>query len=657
MKKRWIILLLVSAMALGCVGKTIEVENAIPTEKIADSTLYVKKVENLPDGFIMGMDASSVIAEEQSGVKYFNFAGEEQDVFKTLAESGVTHIRVRVWNHPYDANGNGYGGGNNDVEKAIAIGERATKYGMQLIVDFHYSDFWADPGKQMVPLAWKDMDISEKADALYKFTKDSLKQMKKAGVAVGMVQLGNETNTSMCGETYWERIIKLMASGSKAVRETYPNALVAVHFANPERAGAYDGCAEKLEAFGLDYDVFASSYYPYWHGTLENLANVLNGIAERYGKKVMVMETSYAYTGADSDFSGNTISDETGNIVKDYPFTVQGQANSVRSLIDTVAHVKNGIGVCYWEGTWITVGTNSWEENHEKWETCGSGWASSYGGSYDPDDAGKYYGGCAVDNQAMFDPQGKPLESLKVFNLVRYGNEIEPKPDAIADTVLAFDLKGTIELPETVDAVMTSNELKPVPVEWNVTEADLDAMYRGGVHTYEITGTAAGLPARAIVSMVKFNYLKNAGFEDGVLEPWQTEDRGGADQLYVEDKVTDSQNGTYHMHFWSAKQGSVDFSLTQQVTDLPEGVYRFTISVMGGDGGETEIFCFALVDGVEAGRTPMKITSYGNWDTQSVSGIEVKAGQTVTVGISVRCEGAGNGAWGKIDDGMLNAED
>ena len=657
MKKRWIILLLVSAMALGCVGKTIEVENVIPTEKIADSTLYVKKVENLPDGFIMGMDASSVIAEEQSGVKYYNFAGEEQDVFKTLAESGVTHIRVRVWNHPYDANGNGYGGGNNDVEKAIAIGERATKYGMQLIVDFHYSDFWADPGKQMVPLAWKDMDISEKADALYKFTKDSLKQMKKAGVAVGMVQLGNETNTSMCGETYWERIIKLMASGSKAVRETYPNALVAVHFANPERAGAYDGCAEKLEAFGLDYDVFASSYYPYWHGTLENLANVLNGIAERYGKKVMVMETSYAYTGADSDFSGNTISDETGNIVKDYPFTVQGQANSVRSVIDTVAHVKNGIGVCYWEGTWITVGTNSWEENHEKWETCGSGWASSYGGSYDPDDAGKYYGGCAVDNQAMFDSQGKPLESLKVFNLVRYGNEIEPKPDAIADTVLAFDLKGTIELPETVDAVMTSNELKPVPVEWNVTEADLDAMYRGGVHTYEITGTAEGLSARAIVSMVKFNYLKNAGFEDGVLEPWQTEDRGGADQLYVEDKVTDSQNGTYHMHFWSAKQGSVDFSLTQQVTDLPEGVYRFTISVMGGDGGETEIFCFALVDGVEAGRTPMKITSYGNWDTQSVSGIEVKAGQTVTVGISVRCEGAGNGAWGKIDDGMLNAED
>ncbi len=656
MKKRWIAMLLVTALLTACAGTKIDVENVIPTEKIEGSSLYVKKVEDLPDGFIMGMDASSVIAEEQSGVKYYNFAGEEQDVFKTLAENGITHIRVRVWNHPYDANGNGYGGGNNDFEKAIEIGKRATKYGMQLIVDFHYSDFWADPGKQMVPLAWKDMSISEKSDALYAFTRDSLNAMKQEGIAVGMVQLGNETNTELCGESHFENIAKLMNAGGKAVREVYPNALIAVHLANPERSGAYDGFAQRLEAFDVDYDVLASSYYPYWHGTLENLSNVLNGIAEKYGKKVMVMETSYAYTGVDTDFSGNTISDETSTIVKDYPFTVQGQANNVRNVIDTVAHVKNGIGVVYWEGTWITVGTSSWEENHEKWEKYGSGWASSYASVYDPDDAGRYYGGSAVDNQAMFDPEGKPLESLRVWNLVRYGNEIDPVADAIADTVLAFDLKGTITLPETVNAVLSSNEQKAVPVEWNVTEADIEAMYQGGVKTYEITGTADGLPARAIVSMINFNYLQNFGFEDGTLDPWQTEDRGGADQLYVEEKVTDSLNGVFHAHFWSAKQDSVDFSLFQEVKDLPAGKYSFTISIMGGDAGDAQIFCYALVDGVEVGRTPMKITSYGEWDTETVHGIEVQAGQTVTVGISVKCAGAGSGAWGKIDDGLLNSE-
>ncbi len=660
MKKRWGIMLLATVMLLGCTGgpkpDVIQVENAIPTQKIEGSTLYVKRVENLPDDFILGMDASSVIAEEQSGVKYYNFAGEEQDVFKTLAENGVTHIRVRVWNHPYDQDGHGYGGGNNDVEKAVEIGKRATKYGMKLIVDFHYSDFWADPGKQMVPLAWKDMNVGEKTEALYAFTRDSLNQMKMAGVAVGMVQLGNETNGALCGERNFEGIAKLMQAGGKAVREVFPDALVAVHFANPERSDAYDGYASRLDVFGVDYDVFASSYYPYWHGTLENLANVLNDVAEKYGKKVMVMETSYAYTGTDTDFSGNTISDESANIVKDYPFTVQGQANSVRSVIDTVAHVKNGIGVVYWEGTWITVGTNSWEENHEKWEKYGSGWASSYGGSYDPDDAGKYYGGSAVDNQAMFDPSGKPLESLRVFNLVRYGNEVGLRADAIRDTVLAFDLKGKIELPETVDAILTSGETRTVPVAWNVSDAEIEKMYAGGVKTYEIMGLAEGLPAHAYISMVNFNYLKNFGFEDGATEPWQVEDRGGANQLYVEDKITDSLNGTYHFHFWSAAKNSVDFSLFQEVKDLPAGMYRFTISIMGGDAGDTEIYCYALVDGVEAGRTPMKITSYGNWDTQTVSGIEVKKGQTVTVGISVKCGGAGNGAWGKIDDALLNAE-
>ena len=675
MKKKWIAALLTTVLLLGCTGTEpkqeavpptnaaedgtgteIGMENVIPTEKIEGSSLFVKKVEDLPDDFIMGMDASSVISEEQSGVRYYNFAGEEQDVFKTLAENGVTHIRVRVWNHPYDANGNGYGGGNCDVPKAIEIGRRASKYGMKLIVDFHYSDFWADPGKQMVPLAWKDMDVRTKADALYAFTLDALTQMKDAGVAVGMVQLGNETNSALCGERHFENIAKLMQAGGKAVREVYPDALIAVHLANPERTDAYDGYAMKLDAFKVEYDVLASSYYPYWHGTLENLANVLNGIAEKYGKKVMVMETSYAYTGVDTDFSGNTISDESANIVKDYPFTVQAQANHVRNVIDTVAHVKNGIGVVYWEGTWITVGTSSWEENHEKWEKYGSGWASSYGGSYDPDDAGKYYGGSAVDNQAMFDPEGKPLESLRVWNLARYGNEVEPKVDALRDTALSFDLKGQIELPETVDAILTNNERRAVPVSWNVTDKDIEQMYAGGVRTYEITGEAEGLPARLTVSMINFNFLRNFGFEDGVIEPWEIEDRGGADQLYVEDKITDSKNGTYHMHFWSAAKESVDFSLFQEVKDLAAGTYQFTISIMGGDAGDTEIYCYALVDGVEVGRTPMKITSYGNWDTQTVRDIAVQEGQTVTVGIFVKCSGAGSGAWGKIDDALLNSQ-
>ena len=402
----------------------------------AASTLYVKKVENLPEDFIFGMDVSSVLAEEASGVKYYGFDGNETDLFTLLAACGINTIRVRVWVNPYDDQGRGFGGGNCDTATAVTIGKRAAAAGQKLIVDFHYSDFWADPGKQMVPRAWKDMEIEEKTEAVYRHTKDCLSQLKDAGVDVCMVQTGNETNGALCGEKTWMNIAFLMDAGARATREVYPDALVALHFANPENADSYRTYAKKIDYYEknglIHYDVFATSYYPYWHGTLDNLSRILTEIAETYGKKVMVMETSYAWTEEDTDFSGNTVGSGS-RIVRDYPFTVQGQANSVRNITDTVVNrTPSGIGVVYWEGAWISVGTESREKNQALWEEFGSGWASSYAAVYDPKDAGKYYGGSAVDNQAFFDAQGRPLESLKVFRLMREGNETD---DAMLNTL------------------------------------------------------------------------------------------------------------------------------------------------------------------------------------------------------------------------------
>ena len=640
------------APAETAVPESIAVTDLIPTEKIEGNPLWVKKVEDLPEDFILGVDASSVIAEEASGVKYYGFDGEEQDVFATLASSGVTHIRVRVWNDPYDGEGRGYGGGNNDIDKAMEIGRRATQYGMKLIVDFHYSDFWADPGKQMVPLAWADMTLEEKSEALYAFTAESLEKLNAAGVAVGMVQLGNETNGAMCGETDWDGVLTLMQSGSRAVREKCPDALVAVHFANPEWSGAYAGYARTLDQFGLDYDVFASSYYPYWHGTLDNLSAVLGQVAADYGKKVMVMETSYAYTPEDTDFSGNTISGES-DVAKDYPYTVQGQANEVRDVIDTVAHIENGIGVVYWEGVWITVGGETWEENAALWEANGSGWASRFAAGYDPDDAGKYYGGCAVDNQALFDAEGHPLPSLQIFNLVRYGNEAEIVPQQIDPVFITVDAGQPVQLPETVDTWMSDNSRQQTPVEWEASEEDLARMSQGGENTYEIHGAAAGGDAYCTVNVIERNLLQNYSFEDGDAG-WTVTDLAGADEIYVEDKASDSLTGTKHMHFWSAAANSVEFTVEQTVEDLAAGTYRFAVSIMGGDAGDSEIYAYVKVDGEITATAPMAITTYGEWDTARIEDIALAQGQTLVVGVYVRCAGSGGGAWGKIDDATLN---
>ncbi len=648
MKQTVACILLLSLLLLSaCAG-------ASPKVEVSSDTLFVKAIPSLPKDFILGMDVSSVLAEEASGVKYYDFAGQERDLFEILAENGVTHIRVRVWNHPYDAEGRGYGGGNNDAAAAAEIGRRAAKAGLKLIVDFHYSDFWADPGKQMVPLEWKDLDIEAKSEALYAFTRDSLKQIRAAGARIDVVQIGNETNGALCGEKIWFNIQSLMQAGAKAVREVCPKALVAVHFANPENAEAYASYASKLDYYSVDYDVFASSYYPYWHGTLENLSAVLGSIAGTYGKKVMVVETSYAYTDEDTDFSGNTIG-AGGGVSKPWPYTVQGQANALQAVAETVAGIPNGIGVCYWEGAWISVGQSSWEENSAKWEKYGSGWASSYAAAYDPEDAGKWYGGCAVDNQAFFGPDGHPLESLKVFGLLRSGSEAPVVPDAIEDVELTVDLNGVIELPETVNAIMTDNSREAVPVTWQVDGSELREMAAGGPAKYEISGRAGDLDARCRLSVVEYNYLRNPGFEDGTEEPWVLTSFRPSDQLFVEDKAADSLGGTRHYHFWSAAKDSVEFTLEQSVEGLRSGSYKFEISIMGGDCGETEIYAYVKLDGEIVGKAPMKISGYGSWDTGRVENIAYREGQTLTVGIYVKCAGEGAGAWGKIDEAALNS--
>jgi len=625
----------------------------------ASETLYVKKVENLPEDFFFGMDVSSVLAEEASGVRYYDFNGNETDLFRLLADSGINLIRVRVWNNPYDDEGNGFGGGNCDIRTAAEIGKRATACGMKLLVDFHYSDFWADPAKQMVPRAWAGMDIDEKEIALYEYTRDCMQQLKDAGVDVGMVQVGNETNGAMCGEKIWRDIAHLMDAGARGVREIYPEALIAVHFANPEKPDSYRTYASKLayyEQYGLiQYDVFGTSYYPYWHGTLENLSEILTEIADTYGKKVMVMETSYAFTAEDTDFSANTIGDG-GGIVKDYPFTPQGQANCLRNITDTVVNgTPAGIGVCWWEGAWITVGTESWEANHEKWETYGSGWASSYAKVYDPKDAGKWYGGSAVDNQAFFDAEGKPLESLKVFRLMREGNEITPKADALEEPEVICDLNMPLELPETVNAIMTDDSRQAVPVTWQLTEEEDRQMHTGGPKQYTITGEAEGREAKCFVSMVEYNYITDYSFEEDS-RAWIITDLKQADELYIEDKKTDSLTGSKHMHFWSAKQDSVEFTLEQIVSDLPEGKFKLQVSVMGGDCGETDIYAYVKIDGQEAARSAqIPITGWNNWNTGVIPEFTHPAGSEVTVGLYVKCQGSGNGAWGKIDDVLLNS--
>lgn len=398
--------------------ETIEIET-----KESEVETWKTAIDGLPDDFIFGMDASSLLVEEKSGVKYYDFEGNEQDPLKTFADSGINFIRLRVWNDPYDENGNGYGGGNNDLPTAIELGKRATEYGMRVMIDYHYSDFWADPKRQHAPKAWEGMSVEEKSSALYDFTKDSLTQLLDAGVDVGMIQIGNEINYGMSGETKLENVIELLKSGSKAIREVsedYEKDIdIVVHYTRITAKGDVLTLVEKLVNAELDFDMIGMSYYPFWDGGMDNMSRVLELIQERYGKKAFLAETSYCYTTEDGDGSGNSLTEK--DLVDGYPASPEGQATILHDICQYVTNV-GGIGIFYWEGAWIPVGPAS-ADNSAIWEQYGSGWASSYASDYDPEDAAVYYGGCSWDNQAFFDFEGHPLESINVFNYMRNGAE------------------------------------------------------------------------------------------------------------------------------------------------------------------------------------------------------------------------------------------
>lgn len=398
----------------------------------ASSVSGTNAIQGMPDGFARGVDVSALTALEKSGTNYYYLDGSKGDMFDILSGAGVNYVRIRIWNNPYDSSApyKPYGAGNCDLYNAKLLGKRATDAGMKVFIDFHYSDFWADPEKQFAPKAWADYSLAYKKDAVYNFTYNSLKELLDYGVNIGMVQIGNETNGSMCGvgglyDGVWDLssgVAALMQQGCYAVNDINKlygrSMLKALHFTDlVERGEWYAKCVNTL---GVDYDVFSTSYYPMWHGTDSDLAKKLTNIAKTYNKKVMVAETAYPYTYENFDSQNNNVGDASGMVHNNYNVSVSGQAKALHDVFAAVAKVNEtksgyGIGAFYWEPGWIATDSSTWG-------TCGSGWATSATGNYEKlySNSVKYYstvdGGSTWDNMTLFDKNGKAMNSLYVFN-------------------------------------------------------------------------------------------------------------------------------------------------------------------------------------------------------------------------------------------------
>ncbi|GEN56085.1 hypothetical protein GCM10012290_07610 [Halolactibacillus alkaliphilus] len=603
-----------------------------------EADIHVEKVDGLTDDFINGVDISSIIALENSGVTFYNDAGEKEDIFTILKEKGVNYIRVKVWNDPYTAGGLGYGGGNNDVATAQTIGERATAAGMKVLVNFHYSDFWADPGKQMAPKAWEGFSIAEKQDAITTFTTETLETLKAAGVDIGMVQVGNETNNGMAGESGWANMLPLFDAGTKAVRAFDSSIDIALHFTNPEK-GTYPGYAKQLDDAAIDYDIFATSYYSFWHGTLANLKSTLTAIADTYDKDVLMVETSYAYTPEDGDGHENTIKGTEQN--PPYPYTVQGQADAIRDAIATMASIgERGIGVFYWEPAWLPVGPpENLEENKVIWETYGSGWASSYATEYDPADAGKWYGGSAVDNQAWFDFDGHPLPSANIFNYVKTGTVAPVILREIVAQDVSINVGEEVTYPDSVVYHYTDGSTENVQASFEELTGDLKA------GTYQTSGTTVrGDNVTLTIHVHAKNYIIDPSFENQS-EAWTLIFNAQPNQASIKAGQADSKTGQYHAHYYS--DSAIDFVLSQTISNLEPGIYQLSMYNQGGDHTDSELVLFA--ENSHRYEESTTVNGWANWQYTEINLIEVHDG-SLTIGAHIK---ANPNAWGTLDDFSL----
>lgn len=361
--------------------------------------------------FIKGMDLSTLLEMEACGARYFD-QGNERGILDIMKDYDVDTIRLRLWNDPKSEEGEPYGAGNNDLAATIAAGKRASDAGFGVLLNFHYSDFWADPGKQIKPKAWRDYGVGELERAVYEFTKESLLALLSAGVNVTMIQVGNELSNGLLWPQgrmpEYDNMARFVSAGIRACREVKADIPIMLHLDNGGNNALYRDWFDHYTARGEDFDYIGLSYYPFWHGSLADLEHNMNDIAVRYGKELIVAEVSMGYTMEDyAEYEGLAEHERKGYATRqelvdkiEYPMTVQGQADFTADFLGRLARVADGkgLGFFWWEPAWIPV--------------PGSGWATPASLKYmnDPGPCGNEWA-----NQALFDYEGNALPALAVI--------------------------------------------------------------------------------------------------------------------------------------------------------------------------------------------------------------------------------------------------
>lgn len=322
--------------------------------------------------FYFGVDLSYVNEMEDCGAVY-RVDGETRDPYALFAERGANLARVRLWHTPTWTD-------YSTLDDAIKSLRRAQDVGMDTLLDFHYSDTWADPSKQIIPAAWAGLidDTEALGDAVYAYTYDTLMQLDALGLLPDMVQVGNEINSAVLraeGESGypidWARNATLINRGIQAVRDVGRNAShaprIMLHIAKPEEVEGWLLAAENAGV--TDFDLIGISYYVGWsRNNILATANLVNQLRHRFGKEVIIAETAYPWTLQGVSESANNILDSTF-LADGYPATPAGQRDFMTELTQAVVS-SGGLGVVYWEPAWVSTECRTLWGQGSHWENA-----------------------------------------------------------------------------------------------------------------------------------------------------------------------------------------------------------------------------------------------------------------------------------------------
>lgn len=324
------------------------------------------------EDFYFGADLSYVNEMEDCGATY-RMDGVQRDPYEIFRDSGHNLVRIRLWHSPDWTRYSTL----DDVRRSI---RRARAAGMRVLLDFHYSDDWADGDKQWIPRAWANIGTTEElARAVYDYTLRTLQTLNSEGLMPEMVQVGNETNREILGRTDWDwanrstdwtRNAALLNAGIRAVRDAGRGAsiqpLVMLHIAQPENVEPWFAAA--TQAGVTDYDLIGISYYRKWSTQgLDGLGQVINRVRHRYNKGVILVETSYPWTQDGADSAANLLGPDT--LLEGYPATIDGQRRYMIDVTQTVIS-NGGVGVVYWEPAWVSTRCSTRWGQGSHWENA-----------------------------------------------------------------------------------------------------------------------------------------------------------------------------------------------------------------------------------------------------------------------------------------------